>query len=111
MFVHEGLYYGSLDEYLPALTAFVREGLRLDESVLVAVPEPRLGPLRTELGIDAERVRFINMAEAGRNPNRIIPFVLRAFVDEHAPRRVRIIGEPIFVGRTPDEIGPCVQHE
>ena len=51
------------------------------------------------------------MAEAGRNPNRIIPWVLRAFVDEHRPRRVRIIGEPIFVGRTPEEIGPCVQHE
>jgi hypothetical protein len=32
-------------------------------------------------------------------------------VDEHHPRRVRIIGEPIFTGRTPDEIGPCVQHE
>jgi anti-sigma regulatory factor (Ser/Thr protein kinase) len=110
-FVHEGLYYTSLDGYFATTVPFVRDGLAAGEPVLVAVPEPRLGLLRCELGDDADQVRFINMAEDGRNPNRIIPWVLRSFVDQHAPRRVRIIGEPIYVGRSPDEIGPCVQHE
>ena len=111
VFVHEALYYGDLDEYLTGTLPFVREGIAQGEAVLVAVPEPRLGELRAALGTAIADVHFIDMADAGRNPNRIIPWVLRAFVDEHHPRRVRIIGEPIFTGRTPDEIGPCVQHE
>ncbi len=51
------------------------------------------------------------MADVGRNPNRILPFVLRAFAQEHQSRRVNIVGEPIYVGRLPEEIDPCVQHE
>jgi anti-sigma regulatory factor (Ser/Thr protein kinase) len=111
VFVHEALYYSSPDEYFATTVPFVRDGLAAGEPVLVAVPEPRLGQLRGQLGGDAKRVRFIDMADEGRNPNRIIPWVLRSFVDSRAPQRVRIIGEPIFVGRSPDEIGPCVQHE
>src|SRR5512138_3258799 len=95
-FVHEGLYYRTREEYFATTVPFVRDGLAADQPVLVAVPEPGLGLLRTELGADADRIRFIDMAEEGRNPNRIIPWVLRSFVDLHAPRRVRIIGEPIF---------------
>jgi anti-sigma regulatory factor (Ser/Thr protein kinase) len=111
VFVHEALYYGDLDEFLTGTLPFVHDGLARDEAVLIAVPEPRLGLLLAALGSDAAGVRFIDMAVVGRNPNRIIPWVLTSFLNEHHPRRVRIIGEPIFVGRTPDEIGPCVQHE
>ena len=110
-FVHEGLYYGDLDEYLAGAVPFIEDGLASGVPVLVAVPADRHETLRAALGDDADRVRFRDMAEAGRNPNRIIPWVLRAFIDEHRPRRARIIGEPIFVGRTPEEIGPCIQHE
>jgi anti-sigma regulatory factor (Ser/Thr protein kinase) len=51
------------------------------------------------------------MTEAGRNPGRIIPGVLHAFVDEHSPTRVRVIGEPIWAGRSAAEYPGCVQHE
>jgi hypothetical protein len=77
VFVHEALYYGDLDEYLTGTLPFVREGLAQGEAVLVAVPEPRLGELRAALGTDIADVRFIDMADAGRNPNRIIPWVLQ----------------------------------
>jgi hypothetical protein len=56
-------------------------------------------------------VRFVDMSEVGRNPNRIVPWVLRAFVDEHLPRPVRTVGEPIWPGRAPEEIPACVAHE
>jgi anti-sigma regulatory factor (Ser/Thr protein kinase) len=111
VFVHEALYYANLDEYLAGTLPFIRDGLRAGEPVLVAVPEDRQAPLRAALGEGAVQVRFRDMAEAGRNPNQIIPWVLNAFIAEHRPQRVRIIGEPIFVGRTPEEYGPCVQHE
>jgi anti-sigma regulatory factor (Ser/Thr protein kinase) len=37
--------------------------------------------------------------------------VLLAFVAEHAGARVRIIGEPIWAGRSGTEYPACVQHE
>ena len=111
IFVHEALYYRDLDEFYAGTGAFVRAGLDADEPVLVAVPEPRLALLRAELSGAGERVRFVDMAVAGRNPNRILPWVLRAFAAEHRQRRVWIIGEPIYVGRTADEVASGVQHE
>jgi anti-sigma regulatory factor (Ser/Thr protein kinase) len=47
----------------------------------------------------------------GRNPNRIIPGVLQAFVDDHPGRPVAIIGEPVWPGRSAAEYPACVQHE
>jgi anti-sigma regulatory factor (Ser/Thr protein kinase) len=55
-------------------------------------------------------VSFVDMAMEGRNPARILPWVLGAFSEAH-PGPVRIVGEPIYPGRTEAEIGPCVQHE
>src|SRR4051812_46893124 len=81
--VHQALFYRDTDEYLTGTVPFVRGGLELGEPVLVAVPEPRLRLLRGELGGAAARVRLVDMADAGRNPGRIIPKVLRAFADAH----------------------------
>ncbi|KNB50661.1 anti-sigma factor RsbA family regulatory protein [Streptomyces caatingaensis] len=110
-FVHPALFYRDRDEYLSAVAAFVREGLVADEPVAVAVPRAGLELLRGELGGDAGAVRFTDMEEAGRNPGRIIPRVLRAFADAHPGRRVRIVGEPVWAGRSAAEYPACVQHE
>jgi len=110
-FVHEALYYRGDGDFLTGTVRFVRAALAMGDSVLVAVPEPRLSLLRSELADVDGAVRYVNMAEAGRNPNRILPWVLRAFLEEQSPRRVSIIGEPIYVGRSAEEIAPCVQHE
>jgi anti-sigma regulatory factor (Ser/Thr protein kinase) len=59
-----------------------------------------------------DRVRFVDMAEVGSNPVRIIP-VWREFVDEHAESGVRLrgIGEPIWAERSPEELAECERHE
>lgn len=78
----------------------------------MAVPGENLRLVREGLGADAESVRLLDMREAGRNPGRIIPGVLRAFADaQPAGRRVRIVGEPIWAGRSSVEYPACVQHE
>ena len=110
-FVHEALYYRDTEEFLAGTVNFAHSGLAQGEPVLIAVPEPRLGLLRSLLAGANGGVRFVDMADVGRNPNRILPWVLRAFAQEHEPRRVNIAGEPIYVGRRPEEIDPCVQHE
>ncbi|NJC73610.1 sensor histidine kinase [Planosporangium thailandense] len=110
-FRHEALVYRSPDELLAGTVPFVRGGLEADEPVLVAVPPGSMEPIRSALGDSAGRVRFVDMTEAGRNPGRIIPGVLHSFVSQHTPQRVRIVGEPIWAGRTAAEYPACVQHE
>jgi anti-sigma regulatory factor (Ser/Thr protein kinase) len=104
--VHEALYYATVDEFLTGTVEFVRSGTG---PTLVAVPEPRLGLLHSALSQPAD-VTLVDMAVEGRNPARILPWVLHAFVDAH-PGPVRILSEPIYAGRTEAELGPCVQHE
>ncbi|MFF5207866.1 anti-sigma factor RsbA family regulatory protein [Streptosporangium sp. NPDC000396] len=110
-FVHPALFYRGVRQYLQATMPFVRGGLAAGEPVAVAVPGQNLKLLRAELGEAASEVHLIDMAEAGRNPGRIIPAVLRAFADLHSDRRVRIIGEPIWPERSAVEYPACVQHE
>lgn len=110
-FVHPALFYRDEREYLAGVVPFVRKALAAGEPVAVAVPTENLRLLKAEIGA-GEAVRFLDMREAGRNPGRIIPGVLRAFADAQPPgTRVRIVGEPIWAGRTATEYPACVQHE
>ena len=111
-FVHEALFYRDDEQYLAGTVPFVRDGLAAGEPVLVAVPQRGIDLVRRALGGQAERVEFLDLRRAGRNPGRIIPGVLAAFTDNASTTgRVRIIGEPIWPGRTDLEYPACVQHE
>jgi anti-sigma regulatory factor (Ser/Thr protein kinase) len=110
-FVHPALFYQGPWEYLAGTVPFIVEGLAAGAPVAVAVPEARLRLLRDVLGDTAERVQLMDMSVAGRNPGRIIAEVLRATADAHPGKHVRIIGEPIWAGRSDTEYPACVQHE
>ncbi|MFF2552050.1 anti-sigma factor RsbA family regulatory protein [Nocardia sp. NPDC058058] len=110
-FLHPAFFYRDSDEYLAGTMEFIRGGLANAEPVAVAVPPENLALLRDALGADAAAVRLLDMSVAGRNPGRIIPGVLRAFTDRHPNTRVRIIGEPIWAGRSALEYPACAQHE
>ncbi|OLT28101.1 anti-sigma regulatory factor [Actinomadura sp. CNU-125] len=105
------MFYEGDGEYLAGTVPFVREGVAAGEPVAVAVPAARLALLRDALDVEAATVTWLDMTEAGRNPGRIIPGVLRDFADRHPSGRVRIIGEPIWPGRSATEYPACVQHE
>jgi anti-sigma regulatory factor (Ser/Thr protein kinase) len=111
-FDHPALLYRGADEYLAGTLSFVTDGLAAGDPVMVAVPGPNLDLIRR--GLDSAgrgRVRLYDMSVAGRNPGRILPGVLLAFAAANPGRRVRIIGEPIWPGRTGIEYPACVQHE
>lgn len=110
-FVHQALFYRGPVGFLAGTTGFVRAALELGDPVMVAVPEPNLTLLREELGTDAAGVTLVDMARVGRNPGRLIPAVLREFVDSHPRGRPCVVGEPIWPGRDPDERAGCTQHE
>ncbi|HEX2053511.1 MAG TPA: sensor histidine kinase [Actinomycetota bacterium] len=111
-FRHDALFYAGDGEFVAACADFVRDGLRAGEPVLVAVVPRKIHMLTEELGDDASRVLFVDMAKVGRNPARIIP-VWHDFISSRpdGAARVRGIGEPIWAERTGEEIVEAQRHE
>jgi anti-sigma regulatory factor (Ser/Thr protein kinase) len=111
-FEHEVLFYRDDEGFLAGLLPFIREGLELDEAVVVAEPRPRMELLRDALGDDAVAVQFLDMVEIGANPARIIG-VWASALEKHtsAGQRLRGVGEPAFHGRRELEFVECQLHE
>ncbi|MET9887314.1 sensor histidine kinase [Streptomyces sp. NPDC006430] len=111
-FVHPALFYQDLTEYLVGVGDFVRGALAADEPVLVAVPGPHLDVLRESLdpAPAGAEIAWTDMAELGRNPGRILA-ALQDFADRHAGRASRIVGEPIWPGRSRAEVLEATRHE
>jgi anti-sigma regulatory factor (Ser/Thr protein kinase) len=111
-FEHEALFYRGEDGFLAGLVPFVREGLALDEVVLVAEPRARLDLLRDALGDDAGAVGFLEMEKIGANPARIIGVWADALAEQVAAgRTLRGVGEPAWYGRREAELVECKLHE
>jgi len=111
-FDHEALLYRGDADFLDGVVPFVRDGLARDEAVVVAEPRARLDLLRDVLADDAAAVRFLDMAEIGANPARIIG-VWASAVEEHtgSGQGLRGVGEPAWYGRRAVELEECQLHE
>ncbi|SPM38006.1 regulator of Sig8, partial [Mycobacterium numidiamassiliense] len=113
-FVHSALLYHSQREFLDSVVAFVDDGLSMDEAVLVAVPGENLELLRGSLvgaggGLPAG-LQLADSADVARNPTRFLALE-GSFAEEHPDRRVRIVSQVVWPGRTAAEIPACLQHE
>ena len=99
-FVHEALLYHDHATYLDGTMNFIYEGVSLSEPVAVAVPPANVQLIRERLG-RVRRGRHVPRHDRRRpQPRADHPLGAVEFADEHAGRRVRIIGEPIWAGRT-----------
>ncbi|MGW5363477.1 anti-sigma factor RsbA family regulatory protein [Actinopolymorpha pittospori] len=107
--LHVALFYTHISEYVDGVLGVIdsRNGER---PTLVAVSAPVIDLLREELGDRAAGIHFINVREAGRNPTRVTPVLLR-FADEHPDQHIVIVCEPIWPERTAAEYGTAVQSE
>jgi len=106
---HQALFYSGNDEYLAGISDFVKPALERTEPVAIAVPAPKLQLLRDELGDRAAPIELLDMCELGRNPARIIPVVVSMIQRYGGP--LRYVGEPIWPGRSPEEIREATRHE
>ncbi|MFP5284041.1 MAG: anti-sigma factor RsbA family regulatory protein [Actinomycetes bacterium] len=109
---HEAFLWREPADFVAGLAPFVIEGLDAGEPVMVATIREHARWLTEALGSRANQVTFVDMAELGRNPARIIPAWQR-FLDLHAGenRPLRGIGEPIWAGRRDTEVLECQVHE
>ncbi len=108
---HEAFLYRGAEQFLSGAASFVRDGLALGQPVMVALVPERLEPLREALPAGAP-VYWVDMAELGANPARLLP-ALRQFLDEHGGPQtpVRGLGEPVWAGRRTVEVVECQLHE
>jgi anti-sigma regulatory factor (Ser/Thr protein kinase) len=111
-FRHDVLAYRGDEDFVDRTGSFILDALSNDEPVMVVVTRNKIELLRDAVGDDARNVRFADMWSVGRNPARIIP-AWAAFVDEQASsgRMFRGVGEPVWAGRTPEELVECERHE
>ena len=109
-FRHVGFFYRTAAEYADTVAGFLAAGLAAGEPAFAALPPDKSSLIADALGADAARVEFADMTEIGRNPARIIPRV-HAFAGQHAGRRVRYVGEPIWASRSPAELREATKHE
>jgi anti-sigma regulatory factor (Ser/Thr protein kinase) len=107
---HRALYYASDEEYAAGVGGFARDGLAAGQPVMIAVPGQREAVLRAALGAAARAVSWFDMANLGRNPARIIP-AIRVFADRAAGAPARMVGEPIWRGRSGAEVAEATHHE
>jgi anti-sigma regulatory factor (Ser/Thr protein kinase) len=105
---HVAFFYRDPAECRAQMLGFARAGLAQGEALFAAVPAARA--LGDRLAAEPGEFVGSDITDAGRNPARIIP-ELRAFIDKHDGQRVRVIGEPIWPGRSPAEIREVVRHE
>jgi len=111
-FTHEAFVFDDDKSFVEGTADFVRAGVTAGEAVLVAVPTDGLEALRAELADIAERVEWVDITVAGRNPARIIP-LWRELVETHATagHAVRSVGQPVYAGRRPAELAETQLYE
>jgi len=108
--IHQALFYHGTEDYLARVTDFVQAGLTRAEPAFIAVPGPLGALLRDPLRAGNGQLSYADMAEAGRNPARIIP-ALWAFLERHPGQRCRVVSEPAWDGRSAAELCETMRHE
>jgi anti-sigma regulatory factor (Ser/Thr protein kinase) len=111
-FDHEALFYSSDEGFLAGTVPAIAAAIERGEPVLVAVAPAKTSLLRDALGSAAGEVRFADMHVLGRNPGRIIS-AWQDFLERDAPAGGQAlgIGEPVWPGRSREQIDECERHE
>ncbi|MEU1391287.1 MULTISPECIES: sensor histidine kinase [unclassified Nonomuraea] len=110
--VHQALVYSTDAGFLAAAVPFCRDGLAARERVLVVTTAANIDLLARALGGDAGEVEFVEAGGWYDAPGRTLASYgryLDAYRDAHP--RVRVIGEPVWHGRTPAEEAEWTRYE
>ncbi len=108
---HEALLYPTTEALLDTVIPFVQDGLARREPVLIAVPECRYKLIADALGEAHRQVEFVELGRVSRNPNLILPTVLRPFLDRYPNQPTRIVAEQVWPGRFPAEATQVIRCE
>jgi hypothetical protein len=113
MLEHRALLYGSDSEFLAAAVPFLTEALERSEAAIVVTGESNAELLRDALGRQAEQVTFAEQASWYRTTGGALDGY-RAFLNaslDAGAAWVRVIGEPLWAGRSESETRMWTRYE
>lgn len=112
-FVHQACIYSSDAEFLDMAIPFVEDGLARKEAALVVTTPDNIELLSDTLGADADQVGFIDAYGWYHRPAATLLDYHNYYTARHAerPGHVRIIGEPIWTGRSDRETMEWKRYE
>jgi transcriptional regulator with XRE-family HTH domain len=106
MLTHQALLYDNEEALAETASGFLLEGMDRSEALLAVTTKQNIELLRKRLGSDAKRVELVDSASFLTTPDatlRSFGSFLSDSLRDGAPW-VRIIGEPIWAGRTKSEV-------
>jgi transcriptional regulator with XRE-family HTH domain len=113
MLEHRALLYETDQELADTLGPFLAQGIERSEAVLAVTTKANVELLREYLGSDADRVEFVDAKRWYSAPGAVLgayEAFVRSSVETGAPW-VRIVGEPVWSGRSDSEIGAWTRYE
>jgi transcriptional regulator with XRE-family HTH domain len=113
MLNHQVLVYQDDDSFLAAAGPFLAEGVERAESLLAVTTARNIEILRDHLGQHASQVEFVEADTWYSAPDSALN-AFRGFLDDELARGstwTRIVGEPVWSGRSHDEVRGWHQYE
>jgi hypothetical protein len=113
MLEHRALLYGTEQELAETVGPFLDQGIERSEALLAVTTQTNIEVLREHLGSDAGRVEFLDSDSWYSAPGAALSAYgafVSASVDAGAPW-VRIVGQPVWSGRSDSETRLWTQYE
>jgi transcriptional regulator with XRE-family HTH domain len=110
---HQALLYETDEEFAERGARFLLEGLERSEASLAITNEANIALLGERMGSDAAGVQMLESEEHYRTPEVMLG-LFRDFLEtslEQGSHWVRILGEPIWTGRTAKEVRHWTRYE
>lgn len=107
---HAALFHRDAVEFETRACMFAQDAARAGAAMLILGKASTLGGLRARLGGLAEHVTWLDAAEKGANPGRLISAISR-FAREHSGRETWCVQQAAWPGRPVDELWEVLRHE
>jgi transcriptional regulator with XRE-family HTH domain len=113
MLHHAALLYGTDQEFLGAAAPFLEEGIERDEAAFAVTSKANIDLLREALGPKSQRVEFAEAAQMYDEPGTTLGAYRSFIMDQLESGRpwVRIVGEPVWSGRSDEETRNWTRYE
>jgi transcriptional regulator with XRE-family HTH domain len=113
MLNHSAFLYRTEAQFQTTMGSFLAEGVERSEAILVVTTRPNIALLREHLGGDARSVEFVAASDFYRTPIGALE-AFGAFAEtklEHGANWVRVIGEPVWAGRSDADVRVWTRYE
>ena len=113
MLDHSAFPYRTEDQFRTTMGSFLAEGVERSEALLAVTTLPNIELLHDHLGRDARAVEFVDASGFYNTPIAAIE-AYKAFSDAklaHGAPWVRVVGEPVWAGRSDAEVRLWTRYE